>query len=116
MSKYFIHNGKEQVGPYSLEDLRHIDIKRNCLVWRDGLDDWTKITDLSELNEILKNIPPDIKKSHSTPPPISIKKEYIYIPIKKRENPLVLILNLVLSAVIGAFVFHFIYLNYLETI
>lgn len=53
-------------GPVSLEHLRELLIERKVsegtLVWREGLDNWGPLSEVPELNNIIKSIPPDLPK------------------------------------------------------
>lgn len=73
MKKYYLHNGTEQIGPFSLEDLATKNITKDTEIWYEGLTDWTKAEKLDELEGVFKLIsPPPIKKREtSTPSPIN---------------------------------------------
>lgn len=50
--EYYIVVNDQQQGPFSKEDLRVRNISRDTLVWRAGMPDWVKATDLPELSDI----------------------------------------------------------------
>ena len=52
-SEYYIIEGKERRGPFSLEDLAGAGITADTLVWRQGLPDWVKASELPELSSML---------------------------------------------------------------
>lgn len=61
--KYYIVVNKEQKGPYEYEELSQIGLNINTPVWREGLPQWVKASQLPELNGILNNnscLPPQI--------------------------------------------------------
>lgn len=63
--EYFIHNGKEQLGPFTLSELKSKNIKGNTLIWNNTLEDWVQAKELKELSDILENNfiqPPPIKQ------------------------------------------------------
>lgn len=60
--KYFLHDGDEQRGPFSLEDLKTKFITKDTPVWREGLADWSKAGALDELSSLFASVPPSFKK------------------------------------------------------
>jgi len=71
MKKYFLHNGTEQKGAYTIEELKQMDLTDDLMIWYEGLDDWTGINNVLELKDLLKkeSTPPPFKKV--IPPPLS---------------------------------------------
>ena len=68
MNVYFFHDGNEQQGPFSVEELKEKSIKRETRVWMKDLKDWTKAGDLPELSQLFENTPPPFPKQTSSPP------------------------------------------------
>ncbi|MFZ6664100.1 DUF4339 domain-containing protein [Peijinzhouia sedimentorum] len=66
MRKYFYTDGKTKFGPFLLDDLKNKDLTRDTLVWYYGLPTWTPISEIIELKEVLRAIPPPIIKSTDT--------------------------------------------------
>ena len=69
MKNYFYSNDNQKNGPYSFEELKNENIKQETLIWYEGLNDWTKASDLNEMIPILELIPPslsDLKDSVKT--------------------------------------------------
>ena len=62
MKTYYIHNGTENSGPFTLEELRAKKITKTTLVWFEGMDEWNYAGDIDELKSILAVIPPPLKK------------------------------------------------------
>lgn len=62
---YFIVVNRKQIGPFSLEELKSKPIKRDSLVWTEGLNEWTPLEQIPELAELLKTIPPPIPRKSS---------------------------------------------------
>ena len=60
MKKYFYSNDNEKNGPFSFEELKNENIKKETLIWYEGLDDWTKAEYVLEIKEILELSPPPI--------------------------------------------------------
>ncbi|MFY8185430.1 MAG: GYF domain-containing protein, partial [Bacteroidia bacterium] len=40
MKKYFLHNGKDQDGPYSVDDLKLKGLTAKTMVWFEGISTW----------------------------------------------------------------------------
>ena len=73
MNKEFYYlDGKEQKGPYSIDQLKELNLKSDTLIWEESFDNWKPLRDVEELKVLLRKTPP--------PPPIidtnaSSKKE-----------------------------------------
>ncbi|WP_262148221.1 RDD family protein [Chryseobacterium foetidum] len=61
--KYFIHDGIDKKGPYTLEELRSQDVKRYTLIWHGGLNNWTEAEKLYELKCLFETASPTINLS-----------------------------------------------------
>ena len=62
MKNYFYSNDNQKNGPYTFEELKNENIKQETLIWYEGLDDWTKASDLNEMIPILELIPPSFSE------------------------------------------------------
>lgn len=75
MRKYYIHNGTEQLGPFGFEELRLKGVNRNTPVWYEGLEKWTVIGNVRELESLISPTPPPIERneyiSSSVPPVVN---------------------------------------------
>lgn len=60
MAKYFFTDGKQSYGPFSKDDLINQNISRKTKIWFYGLDQWTELEKIEELNSITKSIPPEL--------------------------------------------------------
>jgi hypothetical protein len=56
--KYFITKGKKKSGPYSIEDLKTIELTPNHLIWTEGFDDWKSIIEIEDLKNYILQEPP----------------------------------------------------------
>jgi GYF domain 2 len=65
MKKYFLHNGKDQHGPYSTDDLKVKGLNANTMVWFEGISTWTEAQFIPELKEFVISTPPPFEKSNS---------------------------------------------------
>ena len=58
MKEYFYLEGKEQRGPFVLEEIKAKGLTNETLVWFDGIENWTPLINIPELNIVLKKSPP----------------------------------------------------------
>ncbi len=65
MKKYFYINGKEKIGPFTIDELKEQNLSRVTKVWFYGLDNWTTMSEIEELNSITSSIPPQLKISNA---------------------------------------------------
>ena len=61
MSKYFYTDGVNKFGPFSKDELKSQKITRSTKVWYFGLEHWTELNKINELNDIFVAIPPELK-------------------------------------------------------
>lgn len=52
--KYFVVINSEQKGPFSLDELRDLKLKRTDLVWYDGMADWKTAYEIEELKSLFE--------------------------------------------------------------
>lgn len=81
MKQYFIFLNKEKQGPYTFSELEKLNINSNSLIWTKGMDDWTKASNIEELNIILENLPPPLPKKDPNQFLLYLKKNFKYIVI-----------------------------------
>ncbi|GAB3934324.1 CD225/dispanin family protein [Larkinella terrae] len=60
MKQYYYLEGNQQLGPFTLEELRSKPIQPDTKVWTQGLPDWVAASTVPEINEWLSGaqIPP----------------------------------------------------------
>jgi hypothetical protein len=80
MKKYFLHNGSESSGPFTIEELKEKNIVKTTPVWFDGLEHWKTAGDIPELTRLFVATPPPFKV---TPNPISTQKTQKIQPKQK---------------------------------
>jgi len=70
--RYFIHDGREQKGPFTQEELQEIGLKADFHVWRDGMTAWVKASELEELAHLFPPLPPPFphEDAEPLPPPL----------------------------------------------
>jgi len=59
---YYSENGL-QFGPFTIEELAIKNLKKETLVWYEGLDDWVSACKVDELKSILASTPPSLPKT-----------------------------------------------------
>lgn len=57
--KYYLLKDGNKTGPFGFEELKTKSISVDMLVWYKGLREWLEIKEIPELNELLKDVPPD---------------------------------------------------------
>jgi GYF domain 2 len=63
MTNYFIHDGTQKTGPFTLEELKQKVIEQNTMIWFDGLAKWTEAKNVLELNDMVIKSPPPLEKN-----------------------------------------------------
>lgn len=84
MKEYYIHNGKDNRGPFNIEELKDQKITKDTPVWSNDMQNWKKAGEVDELKSILSNNPPPLKKiqkSEYQKPKKSIFLKYLIITI-----------------------------------
>jgi len=98
MNKFFITKGTEKKGPYSIDDLKKMELTDDYLIWKDGFEKWTSISEIIELkNEIIITPPPT---------PAQLKRKYHRILFFNSLNTSVmwlLVLLFVIYVVMGGY-------------
>lgn len=87
MKKYYYSDGDNQFGPLTIEELKDKKITKETMVWYVGLDNWVKASDVDEIKELFKSIPPPLNSFKQTPPPINAKTEQKSTPTVLNVNP-----------------------------
>ena len=64
-TEYYIIESGERRGPYMFDALRGLGITKDTLVWRQGLADWTKASELQELAPLFVPEPWSASCSHA---------------------------------------------------
>lgn len=57
MKKYYFNDGKNQHGPFTIDELKSKGINRDTPVWYEGLHEWTEAGKISEISSYF---PPSI--------------------------------------------------------
>ncbi|MCW2118893.1 GYF domain-containing protein [Flavobacterium sp. 7A] len=78
MNSYFLHNGTDSTGPFTIEELKIKNIKATTPVWCQGMPDWQTAAEVPELKNLFIVTPPPIKTTVITPDP---KSEALFVPV-----------------------------------
>lgn len=65
MKKYFYSDGTNNIGPFTIEELKEKEISRETMIWFQELGEWKPAEEVPELTEIFKLVPPPIIKTTS---------------------------------------------------
>jgi hypothetical protein len=63
MKEYYYLTGKDQNGPFTIEQLADKGLTNETLIWSEGMENWQKLKDIPELTQTIK------PKSVPPPPP-----------------------------------------------
>ena len=91
MKKYYYSDGQNQFGPYDIEELKEKQIKKETLVWYEGLGNWSKAGDIQDLAVLFKSVPPPLTSSppplsSPPPPPVQSTIQPAVVQPKKKSN------------------------------
>jgi hypothetical protein len=106
MRTYYINNGKENGGPFTLDELKSQQISKATLVWYQGMDEWKHAHDIEELSSFFTVVPPPIKFTSPTPETISTpeiedeKESETILGLKKSHFFLALLFLAIFTAVV----------------
>ncbi len=62
MEYYYYFENDQELGPFSMEELRDKRIKKSMLLWKEGMPYWEKAETFDELKHIIFSEPPPIRK------------------------------------------------------
>ena len=71
MKEFFFLTGKDQNGPFTIEQLESKGLTNETLIWTEGMGTWQKLKDIPELAQ-------KIKPKSVPPPPPTYNDEKIY--------------------------------------
>lgn len=81
MKNYYYADGKEQKGPFTLDELKELNITKETKVWYEGMAKWGKAGEIESLSSLFNRLPPPIDDESIEPPPIDSKSKRIKIII-----------------------------------
>ena len=59
---YFYADNDQQLGPFTIEELKSKRLMKSCLVWTDGMNDWQTAETIEDLKDFLISEPPPLPK------------------------------------------------------
>ncbi len=65
MRKYFYTDGETKFGPFSKEELQAQKISRHTKVWYFGLSNWTQLSQITELEDVVSTLPPNLRPQNN---------------------------------------------------
>jgi len=69
MKKYYLLENGQNIGPFSLEELKSKNLPRTELIWAEGMADWQEGGSIDELKSIFAVTPPPPPQAAAAPPP-----------------------------------------------
>jgi len=81
MKHYYYADNEQQLGPFTVEELKSKRLKKSTLVWTEGMQDWRTANDIEEIKDILISEPPPLPKKKNAPQTIET------IQIKQKPIP-----------------------------
>src|SRR5438445_9072977 len=66
---YFMADGNVQKGPFPVDQLLGQGLKRDTLVWREGMGQWQKSESVPELAGLFTGYPQQPQQQYAPPPP-----------------------------------------------
>ena len=82
MRTYYINNGNENGGPFTIEELKLQDISTATLIWYNGMDEWKYAREIEELQFLFSTTPPPIKPTQQAKAPEQ-QKQTTVLGLKK---------------------------------
>ena len=103
--QYYLHDGTEQQGPFSLEELKAKRPSRETPVWYDGLGSWTHAARLEELSGYFASNPPQFG---TTPPVLATAQQQTpsYDESDRKRGLGVLLAVLLIALLVAAGVYY----------
>lgn len=75
MKIYYLHDGNENKGPFTFEELKSKNITRTTPVWCAGMEDWKTAAEVDDLKSLLATVPPPIKPFMTFPSNEEVQKK-----------------------------------------
>lgn len=103
MRDYYLHNGFEQLGPFTIDELKEQNINKETPVWYKGLARWTAAENIDEIKGILNVLPQSTMIQHSFPKEKPFEKEDSELVNKQKKESRIymLLILLVLFLALG---------------
>jgi len=76
---YYYAKNNKKFGPVSIEELKTVGITKSTLIWTEGYPDWVEAEKITELEDVLKAIPPPLPKTYNSGKSIYPKDKGLFI-------------------------------------
>jgi hypothetical protein len=109
MKEYFLVENNVQKGPFSINEMKELNITRHTLVWKTGLENWVTADKIEELTELIKDTPPLVPTDLKILEPDlkKLKKEKVQIQLAKKIK--FVFFYLIGSIAFSVFMYYFLY-------
>jgi hypothetical protein len=90
MKKYFLYNGNEQSGPFSIDDLLSKNLTTQTPIWYEGLNEWSTVGNLPELQNLFSAAPPPFPSQQiplEEPKHATSSADPYYLANQKKKSP-----------------------------
>jgi hypothetical protein len=90
MKKYFLNNGNEQSGPFTIHDLLSKNLTTQTPIWYEGLKEWSTVGNLPELQNLFSATPPPFTSqriSPEEPKHTTSSADPYYLAKQKKKSP-----------------------------
>lgn len=101
MKKYYFSDDSNKHGPFSIEELKHQNLKRNTKIWYYGLEDWTELNQIDELKSIHDSIPPSLVSFHNEQSKPKKQKWIFSFPKTIKPKWVLIIVSLIVILIFG---------------
>jgi hypothetical protein len=85
MKKFYLHDGKDQHGPYDLNELKEKAITTETPIWFKGLEDWKPAKEIAELKDLIGDTPPAF--NIPTPPKFNQQHLVLDYSLEREKSP-----------------------------
>ncbi len=100
MKKYYIHDGSQEVGPFSVDELLLKGINGDTPIWYDGIQDWTIAGKVQEISsKLYSKAPPPFIKPQPQP------NQTVAQPIQQKTK-VNAILSIIATLIVATIVFY----------
>lgn len=125
MKNYFLHDGHQQIGSFTIEELKLKNITKDTNVWTEGMEKWDKAGNITDIKSLFTSTPPPFievvkeeKTEQKTPPPLqntvssnanNAPENKTVAPVKKKSNAALWISISVFVVLLGCAALYFAY-------
>ena len=75
MNQFYIHFNEEELGPFSIIELKTLKITRKTMTWYEGIEEWKPAEEIAELQSLFPpKMPPSLAAKEAIKPPPIVKE------------------------------------------